>query len=57
MDWFMENYPHFETLDISGIEATNTQVLHGGHQLRTLPGLTGTDGFYLASFRRRPESL
>lgn len=43
-----------EVLQLPSTLANNTdKLVVDGHQLRTFPGLTGTDGFFVASFKRK----
>lgn len=55
--WFLEKYPDYELSDIHDLvcEILRPDVEEDGC-LQLLPGTHQSDGFFIASFRRRPDS-
>ncbi|MFT4635059.1 MAG: 16S rRNA (cytosine967-C5)-methyltransferase [Arenicella sp.] len=52
---FLDNNPEFsaEAFDLPQSLAAHPQrFINNGHEIRTFPAMTGTDGFYVASLRR-----
>ncbi|MFT5572767.1 MAG: 16S rRNA (cytosine967-C5)-methyltransferase [Cryomorphaceae bacterium] len=55
---FLVNNEQFEKADLVIPEKWNKQleqVVINSNQLRTYPGLSGTDGFYVAALQRKPD--
>ncbi len=55
---FLETNPEFsiDTFDVPDILAKYPERFqNSGHEIRTFPAMTGTDGFYVASLRRSEE--
>jgi len=53
---FMANNDDFELAEIAlpdSLAANPSAIVHKGHELRLFPGLSDTDGFYVASLKRK----
>lgn len=58
VEQFLVDHPDFERVDIELPESLANQqgrFIYNGSEMRTFPGLTGTDGFFISTLRRKPE--
>lgn len=56
---FLEHNPEFEALPFElpdSMSKHSNRFTSTGHEVRTYPGLSGTDGFYVANLRRKDVS-
>lgn len=53
VSWFLDNYPEFVTEDFSERMPEQIRGFTDEGQLQLLPGICGTDGFFIAKLRRK----
>lgn len=53
VSWFLDNYPEFVMEDFSERMPEQIKILAADGQLQLLPGMCGTDGFFIAKLRRK----